>query len=181
MACIHRVAALLLVIAAVSWLLLPSPTAKVVGLKQITRDGLFKGRLVTDGSRVYFPQFSAGHMVLGQVSALGGDTLTIPVPFQNVNVFGLSSDGSALLISEFMSSAPPPFWAMPFPTGSLRRLILKVGKVRGPPTASISYSRKDSTSISLTRTAVKPERSEASPKSPTTSAFLPMASVFASP
>ena len=116
------VAALLLIIAVVGWLLLPSPTAKVVGLKQITRDGLFKGKLVTDGSRIYFPEFSGGHLVLGQVSAVGGDTLTIPVPFQNVNVFGLSSDHSALLISEFMSSAPSPFWAMPLPTGSLRRL-----------------------------------------------------------
>ena len=112
----------LLVIAAVGWLLLPSPMPKVVGLKQITRDGFFKGRLVTDGSRVYFPEFSGGHMVLGQVSVSGGDTLTVPVPFQNVNIFGLSSDRSTLLISEFTSTAPSPFWAMPLPAGSLRRL-----------------------------------------------------------
>ena len=116
------VAALLLVIGAIGWLLLPSPSPKVASSKQITRDGLFKGRLVTDGSRIYFPEFSGGHMVLGQVSATGGDTLTIPVPFQNVNVLGLSPDRSALLISEFTSSAPSPFWAMPLPAGSLRRL-----------------------------------------------------------
>ncbi len=115
-------ATLLLLIIAVGWLLLPSPTPKVVGLKQITRDGLFKGRLVTDGSRIYFPQFSAGHMVLGQVSASGGETFTIPVPFQNVNIFGISADRSTLLISEYKGTAPSPFWTLPLPAGSLRRL-----------------------------------------------------------
>jgi len=52
------VTAALLVIAAIGWLLLPNPVPKVVGLKQITRDGLAKGRLVTDGSRIYFPESS---------------------------------------------------------------------------------------------------------------------------
>ena len=115
-------ATLLLLITAVGWLLLPSPTPKVVGLKQITRDGLFKGRLVTDGSRIYFPQFSAGHMVLGQVSASGGETFTIPVPFQNVNIFGISADRSTLLISEYKGTSPSSFWTLPLPAGSLRRL-----------------------------------------------------------
>jgi serine/threonine protein kinase len=113
---------LIIVIAAIRWLLLPSPPPKVVSLKQITRDGLFKGQLVTDGSRIYFPEFSGGHMVLAQVATSGGDTLNIPIPFQNVNIFGLSSDHSALLISELKGAAPSPFWAMPLPTGSLRRL-----------------------------------------------------------
>ncbi len=112
----------LLFVAAIGWSVLPSPTPKVVGLKQITHDGFFKGRLVTDGSRIYFPEFSGGHMVLGQVSASGGDTLTVPVPFQSVDIFGLSPDRSTLLISDYASTAPSPFWAMPLPAGSLRRL-----------------------------------------------------------
>ncbi len=116
------VATLLLGIVAVGSLLLPSPTPKVAGLKQITRDGLFKGQLVTDGSRIYFSEFADGHMVLAQVATSGGDTFNIPIPFQNVNIFGLSSDHSALLISEFKGAAPSPFWAMPLPAGSLRRL-----------------------------------------------------------
>jgi serine/threonine protein kinase len=93
-------ATLLLVVTCLGWLLFASPKPKVLGLKQITRDGFFKGRLVTDGVRIYFPEFSGGHMVLGQVSTSGGDTLSVPVPFQNVNIFGLSPDRAALLITD---------------------------------------------------------------------------------
>jgi len=115
-------AALLLVLAVVGWLLLPSPPPRVVGLKQITHDGYFKGQLFTDGSRIYFPQSFGGHMVLGQVSASGGDTLTIPMPFQNVNVFGISPDHAALLISEFKAGSSSTLWSFPLPAGSVRRL-----------------------------------------------------------
>ncbi len=117
----------ILIVAAVAWLLLPTPPPKVVGLKQITRDGLFKGRLVTDGSRIYFPEFSAEHTVLAQVSASGGETFPIPVPLLNVNVFSLSSDYSSLLIAEYAAGTPQPLWAFPPPAGSLRRLDDIVG------------------------------------------------------
>jgi len=116
------VAACLAVLSAAVWLSFPSPAAKVVGSKQITRDGLFKGRLVTDGPRIYFPEFSGGHMVLAQVAASGGDTFPITVPLQNVNLLALSADRSSLLISEFKGGAPSPFWTFPPPAGSLRRL-----------------------------------------------------------
>ena len=113
---------LILVIAVAGWLLLPRSAPKVIGLKQITRDGLVKGRLVTDGSRIYFPEFYEGHMVLAQVGTSGGDTFKIPMPFQNTSIYSLSSDHSSLLISEFKGSAPSPFWGMPLPAGSPRRL-----------------------------------------------------------
>ncbi len=115
-------ALLIVVVIGVAWLLLPMAPPKVVGLKQITRDGMFKGQLVTDGSRIYFSEFSGGHMVAGQVSASGGDTFPIPVPFQNVDVFGLSADRSTLLISDYQGTSPAPLWALPLPAGSLRRL-----------------------------------------------------------
>src|SRR4029077_20036825 len=85
------VALLILTAVGIAWLLLPVAPPKVVGLKQITRDGMFKEQLVTDGSRIYFSEFSGGHMVAGQVSASGGETFPIAVPFQNVNIFGLNS------------------------------------------------------------------------------------------
>ena len=112
----------ILFIAAMGWLMLPSSPPKVVGLKQITRDGLFKGRLVTDGSRIYFPEASAGHVRLAQVSASGGETFPIPVSLQNPILFNVSPDGSSLLLSELRSGAPSPFWALPLPAGSVRRL-----------------------------------------------------------
>ncbi len=108
--------------AVIGWLLLPSPPPKVVGVKQITRDGLFKGPLVTDGSRIYFHESAAGHMRLAQVSTSGGETFPIPVPFQNANLFSLSPDHSSLLISESRIGEPSPFWALPVPAGSARRL-----------------------------------------------------------
>ncbi len=115
-------ALLVLVVAAIGWIMLPSSPPKVTGSKQITRDGFFKGQLVTDGSRIYFTQFSGGHMVLAQVSATGGDTFTIPQPFQNINLYGLSPDHATLLVSEFKSGSMSSFWTFPLPAGSVRRL-----------------------------------------------------------
>jgi serine/threonine protein kinase len=116
------VALLILTVVGIAWLLLPVAPPKVVGLKQITRDGMFKEQLVTDGSRIYFSEFSGGHMVAGQVSASGGETFPIAVPFQNVNIFGLNSDHSTLLISDYQGTSPAPLWALPLPAGSPRRL-----------------------------------------------------------
>ena len=113
---------LVAVFVAILWRMIPSAPPKVLGLKQITRDGLFKGQLVTDGSRIYFSEFSGGHMVAGQVSASGGETFPIPVPFQNVGIFGLSADRSTLLISDYQGTSPAPLWALPLPAGSPRRL-----------------------------------------------------------
>ncbi len=121
-------AVLLPVLAAAGWLLLPTPDPKVVGLKQITRDGLYKDQLVTDGSRIYFSELTGGHMALAQVSASGGETFHIPVPLQNVSLFSISSDHSSLLISEFKGGPASPFWSFPPPAGSLRRLDDIVGK-----------------------------------------------------
>jgi serine/threonine protein kinase/Tol biopolymer transport system component len=125
---IAATALLAFILAMVVWLFWPSPPPRVIGSKQITRDGFFKGRLVTDGSRIYFPQFSVDHMVLGQVSAAGGETFAMPVPFRNVNVYGLSPDHSALLISEFKFGSSSTFWILPLPAGSVRRLADTEGR-----------------------------------------------------
>ena len=109
-------------------LLRPGSAPKVVGIKQITRDGHFKDRLVTDGSRIYFPEhLEGGRIVLAQVPASGGETFPIPVTLANVNLFDISADHSALLISEYRGGAPAPFWTFPPPAGSLRR----IGELKG--------------------------------------------------
>jgi len=113
--------AFLLMVAAVLRLATPLPP-KVLGSKPITRDGTYKGQLVTDGSRIYFARFESGNMKLGQVSTAGGETLTIDVPFRNANIFALNPDHSSLLVSDFSGSKPGTFWALPLPAGSPRRL-----------------------------------------------------------
>jgi len=115
------VAALFIVVAAIVWLLTPSAPVRITAVRQVTRDGFFKGRLVTDGSRLYFTQVGA-HMEVGQVAAAGGQTLGSSSPFQNTAVYGINPDHSALLIGEYNGSAPSRFWALPLPAGSLRRL-----------------------------------------------------------
>lgn len=115
------VATLFLLVAAVVTILTPSAPVRVTAVKQITRDGFFKGPLITDGSRLYFTQLGE-HVELGQVSVAGGETLGVSAPFQNTFVFGINPDHSALLVGEYNSSAPSRFWALPLPTGSLRRL-----------------------------------------------------------
>ncbi len=121
-------AAIFLLVVATVWLLTPSAPVRLKGVKQITRDGLFKANLVTDGSRIYFTQFSTGQIRVGQVSTAGGETLALGAPFHNTNVFYISPDHSALLVAEFAGSAPSQFWALPLPTGSLRRLAETSGK-----------------------------------------------------
>jgi Tol biopolymer transport system component len=119
---ITAAAALILLVLAVSWVLWPVPAAKVIGSRQVTRDGFFKGQLVSDGSRIYFPEFSNGHILIAQVSTAGGETSAIQMPFPNANVFSISPDHSSLLVAGFTPGTPAPFWALPMPTGSLRRL-----------------------------------------------------------
>jgi len=117
-------AAFLLVLMAVAsgWWMLPSGQPRLLSVKQITRDGLAKGPLITDGSRIYLPELSGGHMILAQVSISGGETFPIEVPFQNVNLFGINADRTALLISEFQGGRKGPFWALPLPAGAPRRI-----------------------------------------------------------
>jgi serine/threonine protein kinase/WD40 repeat protein len=116
------VTALAIIVAAAVWLFPPSAPIQVKGVKQITKDGFYKNELVTDGSRLYFTEFSGGHMNLGQVSTAGGETLALSMPFQNTNVYGISPDHSALLVGDYVGSTPSQFWAAPIPAGSPRRL-----------------------------------------------------------
>ena len=110
-----------LVMAAV-WLVIPRAAPRVTGLKQITHDGFFKGPLVSDGARIYFAEASGGNTVLGQVSATGGETQTIPTQFRNVSVLGISADQSTLLVSDNGSTNPVALWEVPVPAGSARRV-----------------------------------------------------------
>ncbi len=134
----HRAAArwplyvVLLVVVALSaslivWLRSPLPPPRVIATAQITRDGLSKSGLLTDGSRLYMNQFG-DNTVLAQVSITGGETSVIPTPFSNTRILDISLDHSQLLTFSYVGTEPEDqFWILPLPSGAPRRLADVVG------------------------------------------------------
>ena len=112
-----------LAVCAVLLVLLRAPLAppKLVGSKQITNDGLPKLSLVTDGSRIYFTENAPSRFAVAQVSTAGGETAPVDVPIENPVVADVSPERSELLLLQ-AGPGDGPFWSMPVPAGSPRRL-----------------------------------------------------------
>ncbi len=107
----------------------PAPLPMVIGSAQITRDGLLKHDLQTDGSRLYFTEVVAGHTVLSQVASAGGETSRIATPLTSFRLGGLSPSGAELLLAGSPIAFPSgdlghefPLWILPLPTGAPRRV-----------------------------------------------------------
>jgi eukaryotic-like serine/threonine-protein kinase len=107
------------------------PPPRVTGYAQITHDGLPKSfggaaaaTVLTDGSRVYLQENLNGRYVVAQVSAAGGDTVPMPMPFPNVALDNMSPDKSELMVSSFSGSEPiQTMWVVPVLGGSPRRFV----------------------------------------------------------
>ena len=108
------------------WFRGPLPQPAIVGSNQITSDGLPKGRLITDGNRIYFTENPPGENKVVQVSTRGGETTNVGVPFP-ASVTDISPEQSQLLVYEG-ATAPAPvffptpdrfFWLVPVPAGPL--------------------------------------------------------------
>jgi serine/threonine protein kinase len=110
--------------AAVIWLVVPASPPKVLGIAQITHDGFPMGNMLTDGARVYVTQWRPEGLVLAQVSTTGGETSSIPSPIERMLINDISPDHSQLLVNtaEGTGSRETPFWIVPLPAGSPRRL-----------------------------------------------------------
>ena len=120
---------LLLILAAATFLLRsPNRVPRIAGSTQITRDGFSKSDLVTDGTRLYFSEFVGGRSILAQVSTTGGETGTIPTVFESIEIDDISPDHSELLARDRVGTElEDPYWSVPLPTGSRRRLGDVVG------------------------------------------------------
>jgi len=106
----------------------PASPPRVLATTQITHDGLSKGGLRTDGSRIYMDEFSTGNNILAQVSAKGGETSVIPTPFPNTRILDISPDHSQLLAISFTGTElEDPFFTVPLPAGAPRRLADVMG------------------------------------------------------
>ena len=119
--------ALILLVAALFWTRVPTADPRIVFSRQLTNDGKQKFGMVTDGNRIYFAENAGGRIWVSQVSVNGGEVGKMDVPMLGPQITDISRDGSELLIaaSDFR---PAPFWVLPLPAGSPRRLGEALGR-----------------------------------------------------
>ena len=110
-----------------------SRVPQVSGYVQITHDGAIKrghagqlggpdAALFTDGTRVYFMEGSSDAPIIAQVSAGGGETGQIAVPFERPELLDFSRVRSELLVAGTVDPAVAPLWVVPTPAGTAHRL-----------------------------------------------------------
>src|SRR4029077_4306082 len=117
--------ALVLVVLAVATFYLrgPLPPPKIIGSTQLTSDGILKTGLVTDGSRLYFTEFSGDHLIVSQVSIAGGENAAIATSLPNPIILDVAPDSSKLLLLDSnFNQLEGRFWLQPLPAGSSRRM-----------------------------------------------------------
>lgn len=112
---------------------------RITGYTQLTRQEIqfppFPSPLplLTDGSRIYFTEWTNHRLIVRQVAAAGGETAPVPLSIdQNHAAEAISPDGSELLVGTFHGPAPhASYWIVPLVGGAPRRLGERVGEVRG--------------------------------------------------
>jgi len=123
--------AVLILVATIAYLLRPSlPPPRITAFTQLTHDGWQKNSfgqtaptVLTDGPRLYIQENVHGRFVVAQVSASGGDTVIMPLPFPNAALDNLSPDRSELVVGSFTGTEiDQPLYAVPTLGGSPRRL-----------------------------------------------------------
>ncbi len=115
-----------LLLAFTIWRSMPVQSPRVTGSVQLTNGGDPCCVMVTDGSRIYFRQNLADNPQLSEIAAGGSDVSLIPFPFSHPVIEDISPDRTQLLVTTF-DSQNAPFWSLPLPTGSPRR----IGDVEG--------------------------------------------------
>ena len=105
-----------------AWLISPARPPRVLATTQLTRDGMPKFNVVTDGSRLYIGEGGPTNRIT-QVSVNGGETSPIPTPFANAVLLDISSDHTKLVIlSHVATEGNAPLWSLPLPSGAPRHL-----------------------------------------------------------
>jgi DNA-binding winged helix-turn-helix (wHTH) protein/Tol biopolymer transport system component len=119
----------LLILAGVTALLTyglwPRPEPRVIRVQQLTHSGQVDpwGKLVTDGSRIYFVVRDVTGWNLMQTSVEGGAVQRTPTPFDNTRIFDLSPDHSQFLIGQLTHRGEETaLWLWPVQGGAPRRL-----------------------------------------------------------
>ncbi|MGA8072584.1 MAG: protein kinase, partial [Candidatus Acidiferrales bacterium] len=127
---------------AVFYLRGPLPPPKIVGSTQLTSDGISKNGLVTDGSRLYFSEFSGDHYVVSQVSIAGGENAPINTSVANPIVLDVAADSSQLaLLEPGFGVVDGPLWLQPLPAGSPRRTEVMARDATWLPDGSLLFAK----------------------------------------
>ena len=103
----------------------PRTEPRVVRVQQLTHSGQVDpwGKLVTDGSRIYFVVRDVTGWNLMQTSVEGGAIQRTPTPFDNTRIFDLSPDHSQFLIGQLTHRGEETaLWLWPVQGGAPRRL-----------------------------------------------------------
>jgi serine/threonine protein kinase len=109
------------------------PPPRVTASNQVTNDGRGKGRMVTDGSRIYFSSSSGYTYSLHEVSLAGGTTVPIQTSIESPIITGISPDRSELLV---LNCETPIEWECPiFVLPVLGQSPRRVGDLRATDAA----------------------------------------------
>ena len=109
--------------AAFVWLSSSPPPPRVLSTTQLTRDGIPKIEMVTDGSRLYISENGANIQIV-QVSTSGGEGSPFVTPFTNAFAEDISADHTKLLVgTQVGTESVSPLWSVPLPSGTARRLV----------------------------------------------------------
>ena len=130
------------------WSTATSLPTRVLDFAQLTSDGQAKqGRLLSDGSRIYFSEVLPVGRILAQVSAKGGETTTIPTSVLDPRPVDLSPEGTELLIlsgENSMKEEPHAgtLWILPVAGGSGRPVdnVFATDALWGEKAETILYS-----------------------------------------
>jgi len=131
--------------AIVAWLSSPPPPPRVLSTTQLTRDGIPKVGVVTDGSRLYINESNLNNQIV-QVSTGGGDISPIVAPFTNAVAEDISSDHTKLLVATRVGTEPEELlWSLPLPSGTPRRLgdvaVNRAGGAWSPDQQHLAFTR----------------------------------------
>ena len=133
----------------IAWWRTPHPVAVVESITQLTEDAQLKTNLFTDGSRIYFNEGPQRDTTIAQVSITGGAVAPLETRLPNPMLFGITSDGSTLLVhSATAVSSPGDLFMLPLPAGEPRRLRISwTGALDLLPDGRIAFTNGNDVSI----------------------------------
>jgi len=143
-------------VAVLLFALWPRPEPKVLSVSQLTHTGQVDpwGKLVTDGSRIYFVVRDVTGWNLMQTSVEGGNIQRTPTPFDNTRIFDLSPDHAQFLIGQLTHEGEETaLWFWPVQGGAPRRVgdVMATEAVWSPKGDMIAFVRGETILITDTQ------------------------------